>query len=141
MRTVLTAILVIVLMTGCYRPQQDLSVLKISQTTVTEPKGTRLVVFSESGGVATPLLPFTVGSERPTLFIQTELPGGSMQVAIAGSSGGTRSLPVPDLFGPYGFTFHAYGRQRSGTSMILMETTGSNPTPPNRLYIAPAPTP
>lgn len=122
------------------RGQQDLSALKIFQSTVSESKGTRLIVFSESGGVATPLLPFTIGNEQPTLFVQTELPGGNMQVTVADRSNSTRSLPVSDLFGPYGYKCYAYGTQRKGTFMILMETPGSGAAPPNRLYIAPAPT-
>ncbi len=139
MRTIFIAVLLITLTAGCFRQQQDLSILKVAQTRVSEPKGTRLIVFSESGGVATPILPFTVGNEWPTLFIQTELPGGNMQVAIADSTGGSRSSPVPDLFGPHAYVFHAYGQQRTGAFVILMETTGSDPKLPNRLYIAPAP--
>lgn len=66
-----------VLLASCSR-QPDLSALNIFQTKITEPPGTNLTVFTETGGVATPLLSFTVGDERPTLFVQTELPGGTM---------------------------------------------------------------
>lgn len=140
MRVVFAVTVCSVFLTGCIRQQQSLSILNIFQTTVNEPNGTKLVVFIESGGVATPLLPFTVGNEKPTLFIQTGLPGDKMQVAIATSSAGFRQV-ASDLSGENGNNFHVYGKRRQGASFILMETTGSNPTPPNRIYIAPASTP
>jgi hypothetical protein len=117
-------------------PRQDLSGLHISQTTISEPEGSDLVVCTESGGVVTQLLRFTVGKEQPTLFVQNQLPDHKMWVVIATSKSSESSDWVPDLFDGAS-RGDAYGRKRVGKRVVLWETWGDKISPPNTLFVAP----